>query len=381
MCSVRRVLLPWFIFLALGGCKPRAEPEAIWIGHVAPFSGPDERIGEHGRQAILLAVEKANKEENGIAGRRVAVLHVDSHGDLNALQPEAVRLITVNRVMALLGGVNAVEVERLGRAVQPYEVALVTPAAVPADRLAENVFSVNASLSFQGQVLARFAARELKAERVAVLSDGRRPSDMALAEAFHKEFASPGGYALQQHVYKSDADLARAALESKDAKPQAILYAGAAADLAKARATLQGAGLTVPLLFGGDGEHLAALEADPNASNGIFVATPFSLEGGTPDIRDFFKKYQERFHQAPGADGLLAYDGVRVLFQSMRKAGFISAPKVVLAGLARFSNDNFDSLTGPIVFNKDHSARRPLFVVRLENGKMQDPVRFDPEAK
>ena len=192
LCSV---LFPGFILLALCGCKPKAEPGPILIGHVAPFSGPDKRIGEHARQAIVLAVEEANKEENRLAEQRVGVLHIDPHGDLKALQPEAVRLITVNRVVALLGGTNAAQVERLGHAAQPYEVALITPVAVPTELMVDNVFSVNASLAFQGQVLARFAAEELKlkTEQVAVLVDVRRTANVTLAEAFSKEFSNVGG--------------------------------------------------------------------------------------------------------------------------------------------------------------------------------------------
>src|SRR5262249_36542112 len=100
MPLIRAVLLPSLALLVLCGCKPRGEPEPILIGHVAPLSGPNEQIGESARQAIALAVAEANnREENLIAGLRVAVLHVDSRGELDALQPEAVRLITVNRVV------------------------------------------------------------------------------------------------------------------------------------------------------------------------------------------------------------------------------------------------------------------------------------------
>jgi branched-chain amino acid transport system substrate-binding protein len=375
----RGMLLTCFVLLILSGCKPRAENEPIWIGHVASFSGPDKRIGEHARQAILLAVEEANKEGNRIHGRRVAVRHVDSHGDLGALQPEAVRLIAVNHVLALLGGADAAQVERLGQAAQPYDVALVTPAAVPPELAPENVFSINASLVFRGQVLARFAATQLKAERVAVFTDGRRSESTALAEAFNQEFSKVGGHLSRQWIYKSEAELGHAIEAAPAQKPEVILYAGDAAEFAKARALLQKAGLTMRLLFGGDEARLTALEADPNVSNGIYLATPYVLEGGTPKLQEFAKQYQQEFHEKPDAEALLSYDGVRVLFQAMSRTEALNAAGV-RAALANSSSDGFESLTGRLVFNKDHSARRPLFVVRLENGKMHDAKRFDPEA-
>jgi ABC-type branched-subunit amino acid transport system substrate-binding protein len=368
------------VLLAMPGCKPHVENEPIWIGQVVPLSGPDNQLGERARQAALLAVEEANKEENRIHGRRVAVLHVDSHSDLAALQPEAVRLIAVNHVLALLGGTDAAQAARLGQAAQPYDVALVTPAAVPTELAPENLFSINASLHFRGQVLARFAATELKAVRGAILTDGRRPEDTTLAEAFTQELSKVGGHSIRQWIYKSEAELAPAITEVHEQKPEVILYAGEAAELAKARALLQEAQLTIPFLFGGNEARLAALDANANVSNGVYLATPYVLEGGTPELQEFAKAYRQRFPGlgVPDTEALLSYDGVRILFQAMSRSQPLS-PAGVCAALTHSSSAPFKSLTGSLAFNKDHSARRPLFVVHMESGKMHTAKRFEPQ--
>lgn len=380
MRFLRWLLLPGFL-LILCGCRPKTEPGPILVGHMAPFSGPDKRIGEQARQAIMLAIEKANKEENSVVDRRVGVLHTDPHDDLNALQPQTVRLITVNHVVALLGGANAAQVERLGPAAQPYDVAVLTPVAVPPEFMAENVFSVQASLAFQGQVLARFAAKELNAGQAAVLVDARRPASLALAEAFNKEFSKGSGQAPQQWVYKGEAELAKTIQESKTGKPQVILYAGAAADLTRTQTNLEAAELAIPMLLGADDDYLAALGSKPKPSNAIYLATPYGGEEGTPALQEFVKKYQDRFQELPGNDARLAYDGVRILIQAIRRAKLASSSEVatkVRAALA--GSEDFECLTGRLSFNKDHSARRPLFVIRFENGEMHEAKRFDPEG-
>ena len=112
--SVRRSLAPLLLgCLSLTGCYHRNESETVFVGHIAPFSGRDKAVGEHAKQGITLAVEEINNSENQNSNGRIAVLHVDSLGDPEALQPEAVRLITVNRVTALLGGQTWETAERL----------------------------------------------------------------------------------------------------------------------------------------------------------------------------------------------------------------------------------------------------------------------------
>src|SRR5438132_3170893 len=144
---MRRLVLVCGIMLtgALTGCSSRVSSEPIAIGHVAPLSGPDKAAGEQAKQAILLAVEAVNGTESSVLGRRIEVRHADTHGDLEALGNEAVRLITVNRVVALLGGSDAEQADRLSRATQPYGVPVVTGGPVLPAAGVENIFSVSAA--------------------------------------------------------------------------------------------------------------------------------------------------------------------------------------------------------------------------------------------
>src|SRR5205807_7947635 len=93
------------LFSAAAGCHRGPNPEPLLIGHLASFSGPDKEIGEHAKQALALAVEEVNQEPNRILGRTIHVLHPTyPPEESDKLSFVAVRLITVNRVEALVGG-------------------------------------------------------------------------------------------------------------------------------------------------------------------------------------------------------------------------------------------------------------------------------------
>jgi branched-chain amino acid transport system substrate-binding protein len=372
-----RLLAATLAVFFLAGCfrKPPAEP--ILIGHVAPFRGPDKAIGERAKQAILLAVEEVNKDENRVLGRSVAVLH--PHNDPEELQPLSVRLITVDGVVALLGGNNAAEVEALGRAAQTYGVPVVTGAALPPPPVGENVFSVNASLARQGQTLARFAVRELKVDRVAVLVDSRRTEAMTLAAAFAREFSKEAATPVEEWAYQSEADLSALAQRVTMAQAKAVFHAGTADDLKKIATGLKGSEVNLPILYGTDGTPSTDLRADREGSVGVYLTTVYAEEGNTTPGQGFAKAYRERFHEAPDAPAAMAYDGARILFEALRRAKAAQPAKLrdELAN-AKAKDLSFESSTGPLFFDKDHSAGRPLFVVRLEEGRLKVVKRYDP---
>jgi branched-chain amino acid transport system substrate-binding protein len=361
--------------LFLTGCYGHGEPEPVFVGHIAPFSGRDKAIGDHAKQAIQLAAEEINKNEGQNGGRRLLVLHVDSHGDLESLQPEAVRLIRVNKVMTLLGGENAEGAERLGRACQPYEVAVVTPAPLAAAPKGDNVFSINGNQRFRGEVIARFAREELKANRAAILIDGRRAGNAELANAAQKELAAGNGLT-ELWQYKSDAEFKELTDRVLKGQFQEVLLAGPVADLGALRTKLASSAAKLPLLYGG-GE-FPIDQANGQMLDGVYYVTAFAGDGDTPQGRAFVNTYQERFHEAPDADAALAFDGIRLLAEAFAHAK-IKNPASVRAVLAE-AGFTFDGLTGPLTFASDFSARRPLFIGQIRAGKPVAVKRYEPEA-
>src|SRR5205823_2676801 len=105
-----RTLLLLCAVLTLTGCS-NTSPSPVFVGHVV--SHLDRNGGESSARGIRLAVMEANKNPDKGAGRQVKVIHTDTLGKLEAFEGEAVRLVAVNRVAALLGGTTVEEVERL----------------------------------------------------------------------------------------------------------------------------------------------------------------------------------------------------------------------------------------------------------------------------
>jgi branched-chain amino acid transport system substrate-binding protein len=353
------------IALVLSGCFAKADLPPVVIGHVSKLSGP----GEHAMRGIRVAVEEANRDPDKGLGRPVVVRHTDTRGELAAFESEAVRLVAVNRAVALLGGTTPEEVERLERS----RVPVVSRDGMRTRAMSDLVFFTGLSPEFRGQVLARFAAQDLKATTAAVFANERCEGAVALAEAFAHEF--PAAVAKQNATaapprpvvvrYGKGAKPEELAGQVREAKPAVLLLSGDVGTVPGLLAALRQPEL--PVLLGGEGG-AAALQANGVMGNPVYLVTAFVSDAETPQARAFVQSYQKAFGEEPDVHAALAYEGTQLLLKALRQAG------------SDYSSVQLrDRLASLPEFGPDHHVRRPAFVIRLEDRQPRKVKRFDPD--
>ena len=356
---------------AFCGCAPKGEDEPAWVGCVAAFSGPDKAAGARLKQGVGLAVDDAVNQH--VEGRRLAVVIADDRGADDSVQAEAVRLLSVNHVAALIGGADPGRALLLARAAQPYAAPTVLPSEWAGPPPGDAVFSLGVRPGWRGEVLARYASGELKLKHVAVLTDGRDPVAVELAAAFVKAWPRDESASVGQETFRSDAELQEQAARVGGTKPDAVLIAADAVDFLKVRNILEAAGLHVPALYGGadaGGERLAAGKDD------VITATVFAPEELKERGRAFLQRYEEHFHEPPDLTAVQGYDAARVLLNALSRANSTAGGKV-RDQIA--SSTDFESLTGPLRF-QDGRARRRVFVTRVNGGQAAVVQRVEPET-
>ncbi|HMF12775.1 MAG TPA: ABC transporter substrate-binding protein, partial [Gemmataceae bacterium] len=365
----------FLLLVSCVGCSRSSQPDTLWLGHVAAMTGSDKAAGEHARQGIQVAVEKENADPKDLVfGRKIAFRHANAKSDARDAEAEAVRLVSVNRVVALVGGTDSAQAEQIARGAESVGAPVVLQAALPSP--GENTFSIVPSLAWRGQVLGKFAGLEMKLElkvsKVAVFVDERTSAAGQVADAFVAELPKEGAYRIG---FKNPDEFAALAVSAHGGKPPAALFAGSGRDLARFRTEFGKVLPGVTILFGGDESSLPSLLADRAAINRVVLATGYLATDETPANQAFVAKYQEQFREPPDVNAALAYDGTRLLCAALRRAG---APTAVKLREALGQTEDFESVTGPLSFGKDHHARRPLFVVQIEKGNVVLRKKYEP---
>jgi branched-chain amino acid transport system substrate-binding protein len=355
-----RLGLAGAVMLVAGCSSPTAAP-TVYLGYVANYTGAGRTAAQNARRGIELALRHFNK--NPDKPMTVKVREVEVADKPEAFESAAARLVSINLVKALQGGRTVAEAERLDRAGVP----VLSPIGSRSRAMTEYVFCTGLTPAFRGKVLARLAAEELKAKRVAILADDRSEESGALADAFAHEWPAVAGEPKQPRprpeFFGKQAKLAELLSHLEKEKVQAILIAG--------KVDGDWPAVPVPILYGGD-------ERDwPHKPGGVvFATTAFVRDEDSKVVKEFVKEYRGLHEEDPDVSAAVAYDDTRMLLDALVK----TEPNFVATALRKSlaETDKFAGLSGPMGFDKEQCLRRPAFVVRWENGQMKTVKRFAP---
>ncbi len=306
------------------------------------------------------------------------------------------RLVSVNHVVALLGGTDWAYTEAMIPVAQSNEIPLLATGGLPGRAPLAYVFHTGLSPERQAEVLADFAANRHAPpiKKMAVLVDGvdKGPSSF-LAGKFTREFLKKEGNSLagewtykeyrkgvggteSEWNFKSAEDLKDIMEQAQSRHPDGVLWVGSPGDLTR----LRKAGLDekLPLFFAGEDGSEAVLRGI-SAGQAIFAVTGFALAQNEMQ-NDFATRYEKSFHEPPDVHAAFAYENMKILLDVL---GRVSSPKGAKIQEALESLTDFPVLGGKVAFDKDHHwAEAQAFVVRLQDGRVNvEYARKDEEKK
>ena len=341
----------------------------IKIGYYADLSGPTFNFGHSAKNGVLMAADEINRS-GGINGRKIDVVIEDDQGIPERAATLASKLINQDKVIAIVaGGISGTSLAAAPRA-QALKIPFISTSSTdPAvTRTGDYIFRVCYIDPFQGEVMAKFAAGQLKAKRAGVMVDFNNPYSRGLSEFFELSFTKLGGQIVSKQSYaQGDPDYKGQLSTIRAANPDVIYIPGYYGDVTIIAKQARQLGITQPLL-GGDGWDAPELwQLGGDALNNSFITSHYSAGDPSPKIQTFVQQYKQLYgNLEPDAHAALAYDAMLVLNQAIERAGTTDAGKLRDA-LAQ--TENFAGVTGVISMNSDRDAVKPAVVLKLEDGR------------
>jgi len=348
-----------------GGAASGSGP--ILVGHFGSMTGSEATFGQSTDNGIRLAVKEQNAA-GGVKGRMIEIKTYDDQGKSQEAGTAVTRLITDDKVAAVLGEVASSLSLAGGRVAQQYGVPMISPSSTnpQVTQIGDKIFRVCFLDPFQGWVEAKFARETLKANTAAILYDQAQAYSKGLAQYFKEAFVQMGGTITTEQAFTGgDQDFSAQLTTIRQTNPDVILVPGYYTDAGNVAIQVRKLGIKAPLL-GGDGwdsTQLAAIGKD--AIEGSYFSNHYSFQEKRPEVENFVSKYEAAHGQKPDGLAALGYDAARLLFDAMGRAASLDG--TALAKAIAETKD-FPGVTGKITIDAERNAKKSAVIVQMKGG-------------
>jgi branched-chain amino acid transport system substrate-binding protein len=389
--------------LAIGGFEVFAKEGPIAIGVLSPMTGSLAAFGPYLTNACELAKDHVNKA-GGPLGRELKLIHRDSQTDPTAAVDAATKLVTIDKVPAIVGGFSSAVALAAARPVIDNQVVMICTAATSPEItfLDDNDFVFRATIANDAKGVAQAkVAKAIGINRASTIYVNNAYG-LALTEHFEKEMKQLGGSVPAAVPYDHGKPSYASEIEkATKGDPDAVFLIGYVEDGITILRQMIGLGYKGKLLLG-DGMKSPDIIQKIGAKylEGASGVAPTSF---STDSRKFFEEeYKKKFNEAPGKpfmDG--AYDATIAIALAIHKAGKatgvairdnlravtnppgeeISAAELkrAFALISEGRKINYQGASGVFDFDKYGSTFTAIEIWKVENGKFKTvtKVNFD----
>ncbi len=364
------------IVFAINGCTKNksaeypTSPDEIRIGQFGSLTGGEATFGQSTDKGVRLAFDAQNAA-GGIHGKHIVLITEDNQGKPEEAAAVVKKLITQDKVIALVGEVASTRSLFAAPIAQQYKIPMISPSSTnpKVTQVGNYIFRACFIDPFQGPVMARFARENLKLKKVAILKDLKSDYSLGLAEFFSQKFKELGGeITAEQNFQTGDSDFKGQLTQIRSTNPEAIFIPAYYTEVGLIARQARQLGIKAVLL-GGDGWDSPKLfEIGQAAINGAYFSNHYASESPIPSTQEFIKKYKEKYNETP--DGLAAagYDAAMMLIAAMERAKDLT-PTSIRDELA--NTKAFDGATGKITMNAERNADKDAFIVKVEGKKLK----------
>jgi branched-chain amino acid transport system substrate-binding protein len=354
-----------------------ADTGPIVIGEVGSMTGSEATFGTSTHNGVMLAVKEINAA-GGIKGRKVEVISLDDQGKPDEAATAVTKLITQNKVQAILGEVASSRSLAMAPIAQKYKIPMISPSSTnpKVTEVGDYIFRVCFLDPFQGSVMAKFAAETLKFKKVAILRDVKNDYSVGLANFFTETFKKLGGEIVADLSYSAnDVDFKSQLTAIRTKKPQAIFVPGYYTEVGLIGRQAKELGIPAPLM-GGDGwDSPKLLEIGGRALEGSYFSNHYSAEAASPQVQAFAKKYKDEYKVESDGLSAMGYDAALVLFDAMKRAKSWN-PKDVRDAIA--DTKDYQAVTGKITIDSKRNAVKSAVVLKISKGGFKYEATVNP---
>ncbi|MCL6451927.1 MAG: ABC transporter substrate-binding protein [Acetobacteraceae bacterium] len=367
------------------GCTPAPKGGAVKpvrIGTPLPITGGEAAFGQMLERGYRLAVDEINAS-GGVDGVPLELVVADHEGKPPLAMSAAERLITVEQVLALVGGHSSAVSYPIAQVAQQHKVPYVVD--VPgADKITQQgwewVFRINPTSTYYNVGLQDFLEAVVKPRRAAILFENTLFGTQT-ADAMKAWFASRGVEVVVFEPYEAGSLDFKPMLARLVAEPPDVVFmVSYLTDAVLIMRQCRELGVN-PRLFAGAAAGFSLPQFPEQAGPAAelcYVSAPWLATARFPGATRFVERFKGKYGVEPTHHAAAGYSAIKVVADALDRAGRADREALRQALLAT----RMDTVFGPVRFENFEKYRNQnrlqTVVLQVRNGAYE--VIWPPEA-
>ena len=339
--------------------------KTVKIGAILPLSGKLSSYGEHMKEGIELAKDEINSQ-GGIKGKKLEVIYEDSQGDTKQGITAYHKLVDTEGIKVLLSSLSGVTLGIAPLAEKDKVVVFAIGTAAPSiSKAGDFIFRHNLLPQTEAKTLADLIYNKKGYKKIAGMFVNTE-SGVSYRDEFVKDYKDLGGEMESIEMYeKGTTDFRTQLTKIKDSGVKAVFTCSYIKELGYILKQSRELGLDVQWfgIYAAEGPEL--LEIAGNAAEGLIYTHFFNP--ASPSMKEYQRKYKERYGKPSEFYAALAYDNVKILSEVIGRCS--GAKDSICIKNELYQIKDFPGVTGPITFDENGDTHKEVVIKTVKNGK------------
>ncbi|MCE5285281.1 MAG: ABC transporter substrate-binding protein [Pelosinus sp.] len=372
------------LFAGCGGAGTGGSANEIKIGGNIELTGGVASYGKQTMNGILLAFKEANAAGGVLGGKKLVLVQADNKSEASEAGNAMTKLITQDKVAAVLGPVVSGNVLAVSQIAQDNKIPMLTPTGTNTKitvgddgKVQQYAFRSCFIDPFQGKVMANFAAKSLKVAKAVIYMDSSSDYSKGLADAFSDTFMQNGGTIIGKEAFlQKDQDFKSALTKIKAMNPEVVFIPAYYEEVGKIVKQARELGISCPIIGtdGWDNSKLVEV-AGADALNNTFFSNHYSSQDTDPRVVKFVESYKKEYNEEPSALSALGYDGALMIIDAIKRANS-AEPEKIREALEK--TKDLQVVTGILTLDASHNPVKSAVVIEMKDGKQTFKEKVNP---
>ncbi len=346
-----------------------SEVETVRLGFIGPLDGAHEYYTMNGQQMLqgtMLAVEEANKE-GGFNGIPFELIARNDIGLWGASGNEMVALDDMG-VFAAVGSIDGNNSHIAIRVALKLELPMVNTGSTDptlTDTRIPWVIRTNPDDRQFNYALLNEIYNKKGYTRVALIRANSRYARIGTREFIDGARRLGHPLNIRQVYYPGETNFDDYLENIRQADVEAVVVWGEVDEIARIVTQMRESGMEQTVFSSDKVVSDLFLELAGEHAEGVIAAYPYNPNILGADYHKFVENYRERFGKNPGWHAVHAYDGTRILIESIKIAGLNKA--LIRDELTSFRKHQ--GITGDIILDDSWNSITPVWLAEFNDGE------------